>query len=146
MTRYVATAIVAVLLLAAAPALKDEDDAKKLQGTWQAVTYEAGGTPVKDVAEKVVCTCEKDVFTFLYEGKVVWKATFKLDPSKKPKAIDMTITEGPNTGQAIVGIYEVDKDALKWCTAIAGDTERPKEFGAPVGNNVALYTFRRNKP
>jgi uncharacterized protein (TIGR03067 family) len=146
MTRYITTALVAVLLLAAAPAPKEDDEAKKLQGAWQAVTYEAAGMPQQDVAEKVACTCEKDVFTFQYEGKVIWKATFKLDPSKKPKAIDMTITEGPNKGQAIVGIYEVDKDALKWCTAIAGDTERPKEFGSQAGSNVALYSFKRTKP
>ena len=43
-------------------------------------------------------------------------------------------------------VQKVDKDVLKWCTASAGDTERPKEFGSRAGSNVALYTFKRQKP
>jgi uncharacterized protein (TIGR03067 family) len=82
----------------AAPAPKEEGDAKALQGTWQAVTYEANGVAQKDVADHVACTCDKDVFTFKYDGKVSWKARLKLDPSKKPKAIDPTITEGGERG------------------------------------------------
>jgi uncharacterized protein (TIGR03067 family) len=146
MTRYVVTALAAGLLLAAACAPKEEDDTLKLQGTWQAISYEADGMPKKDVAEKVVCTCEKDIFAFKYDGKVIWRATFKLDPSKKPKAIDMTITEGENKGQAILGIYGWDKDALRWCTASAGETERPKEFASGAGSNIALYVFKKEKP
>jgi uncharacterized protein (TIGR03067 family) len=146
MTRYAVTMLIAGLLLAAAPAPKEEDDAKQFQGVWQAVSYEANGVDQKDVADKVVCTCEKDVFTFKYDGKVVWKATVKLSPSKKPRTIDLTITEGSNKGQTILGIYEVDKDALKWCTAGAGQTERPTDFASQVGSDVALYTFKREKP
>ena len=144
MTRYAVTFLVAGMLVAA-PAPK-EDDTKQFQGTWQAVTYEANGGAQKDVADKVVCTCEKDVFTFKYDGKVVWKATFKLSPSKKPRTIDLSITEGPNKGQAILGIYEVEKDTFKWCTSSAGEKERPTEFASQAGSDVALYTFKREKP
>jgi len=141
MNPYAATLLVAGLVLAA-PAPK-EDDAKALQGTWQAATYEANGVAQKDVADKVVCTCEKDVFTFKYDGKVVWKAMLKLDPSKEPKAIDLTITEGTNKGQVILGIYQLDNGALKWCTVIAGDKTRPTAFESKAGSDVALYTFKK---
>jgi uncharacterized protein (TIGR03067 family) len=143
MNHYAVTVLVAGLLVPAAPAPKEEDDAKALQGTWQAVTYEANGAAQKDVADHVVCTCEKDVLTFKYDGKVIWKARLKLDPSKKPKAIDLTITEGANEGQSILGIYQLDKDGLTWCTASAGAKERPTEFGTKAGSDVALYTFKK---
>jgi hypothetical protein len=65
------TVLVASLLVPAAPAPKEED-AKAVQGTWKATTYEANGVAQKDVADHVVCICEKDVFTFKYDGKVVW--------------------------------------------------------------------------
>jgi uncharacterized protein (TIGR03067 family) len=146
MTHYAVTVLVAGLMVAAAPAPKEEPDAKALQGNWQAVTYEANGAGQKDVADKVVCTCEKGVFTFKYDGKVVWKAKLKLDPSKKPRAIDLTITEGENKGKSILGIYQLDKDGLKWCTASAGDDERPTGFTSKSGSNIALYTFKKVDP
>jgi uncharacterized protein (TIGR03067 family) len=100
----------------------------------------------KDVADKVVCTFEKDVLTFKYDGKVVWKAKPKLDTSKEPKAIDLTITEGVNEGQVILGIYQLDKGGLKWCTVIAGDKTRPTAFESKAGSDVALYTFKKVDP
>ena len=148
MTGCVATAVVAVLLLAAAPAPK-EDDARTLQGAWQAVTYEAGGMAVKDVAEKVVCTCEKDILTFQYEGKVIWRATFKLDPSKKPRTIDITITEGrrdDDKGKELHGIYELGKDGLRWCTSEPGGTDRPTAFATKEGTRESLVTLKKEKP
>lgn len=145
MNPYAATLLVASLLAPAAPVPKEED-AKALQGAWQAVTYEANGVAQKNVADKVVCTFEKDVFTFKYDGKVIWKAKLKLDPSKKPKAINLTITEGENKGQSILGIYQLDKDALKWCTAIAGDKTRPTGFESKPGSDVAVYTFKKVDP
>ena len=47
--------------------------------------------------------------------------------------IDLTITEGENEGKSILGIYQLDKDRLKWCTAIAGDKERPTDFASKPG-------------
>ncbi len=146
MTPQAATLLVACLVLAA-PAPKEED-AKAVQGAWQAVTYEANGAAQKDVADKVVCTCEKDVFAFQYEGKVIWKATFKLDPSKKPRAIDVTITEGGGDGEkgkVLHGIYELGKGTLKWCTAEPGSTDRPKEFSTKEGINHMLVTLKKEK-
>jgi uncharacterized protein (TIGR03067 family) len=142
MNPYAATLLAVSILVPAAPAPKEED-AKAVQGAWQAVTYEANGVALKDVADKVVCTCEKDVFTFKYDGKVVWKAKLKLDPSKEPKAIDLTITEGTNQAQVILGVYEITKDGFKWCTSSAGDKGRPTGFESKAGSDVAVYTFKK---
>jgi hypothetical protein len=59
--------------------------------------------------------------------------TFKLDPAKQPKTIEMTITEAlpdagttanPLKGKTSFGIYRIGQNTLTLCK---GD-ERPKEF------------------
>jgi uncharacterized protein (TIGR03067 family) len=81
--------------------------------------------------------------------KVLIKGTFKLDPSKKPKAIDMTVTEGrrdEDKGKELLGIYELDKDGLKWRTSEPGGKDRPKEFAAKEGSKNRFVTFKKDKP
>src|SRR5579864_2429707 len=119
MTRYLVTAGVAGLVLAAAPAPK-EDDAKKevekLQGKWQCVSVEEQGeTDTGDHLKKLALTFNKDTVALKEGDQVIMKGTFTLDPSKKPKALDVTVTEtenGTNKGKVLLAIYEVDKEGL----------------------------------
>src|SRR5262249_21894296 len=117
MRRYFLTALVAGLLLCAAPA--PGDDAKKdqeaLQGTWKVVSVEDRGKADRP-PDGFVLVFETDTFTLRDNKEAVVVGTFKLDPSKKPKAIDVTISRGgknENIGKELRGIYEVDKDTLK---------------------------------
>jgi uncharacterized protein (TIGR03067 family) len=150
MTRYVVTVLVAGLLLGAAPAPK-EDDAKKdreaLQGTWKIVSSEEDGKTQEEAKESMV-DFQKDTFTIKRGDELVAKGTFKLDPSKKPKTIDIRITEGPREGDKGLeyhGIYEVDKDTMRWCMNTEGK-DRPKEFTTKEGTNHSLLTLKRVKP
>src|SRR5262252_4202232 len=97
MTKYVLAVFGTALLLSPVPAA-DKDDAKKdqeaLQGTWKPVSSEQGGKDQGDEAKEHTLIFEKDTFTVKRGDQVLLKGTFKLDPSKKPKAIDMTVTEG----------------------------------------------------
>ncbi len=80
--------------------------------------------------------------------EVVVKGTFKLDPTKKPKTIDMTVTEGrreQDQGKELHGIYELTKDGLKWCTSEPGGTERPKEFATKEGTRDLFVTLKKEK-
>jgi uncharacterized protein (TIGR03067 family) len=117
MMKYVLTVLVVVLLLGAE---EKKDDAKKdqeaLQGTWQPVTSEEAGKDHSEEAKKHRLVFDKDTFTVKKGDDVLVKGTFKLDPTKKPKTIDMTITEGPrdeDKGKEIHSIYELTKDGLK---------------------------------
>src|SRR5262249_38099896 len=42
-------------------------------------------------------------------------STFTLDPSKRPKWLDNTPEQGPNKGQSLPAIYELQGDTLKLC-------------------------------
>ena len=43
---------------------------------------------------------------------MVQVGTQKLDPSKSPKTLDVTVTEGLNKGAVMLGIYELGGDTL----------------------------------
>jgi uncharacterized protein (TIGR03067 family) len=64
-------------------------------------------------------------------GARVAKGTSKIDPSKKPKTIDLTAAEGDSAGKTALGIYELEKDSRKVCIAKPGD-ERPTEFASEI--------------
>ena len=76
--------------------------------------------------------------------KVFNEGTVQLDPTKKPKAIDVTFIEGERKGQVVLGIYEIEGDAFRVCVARPGD-ERPAEFSAKAGSGPTLIAYRREK-
>jgi uncharacterized protein (TIGR03067 family) len=147
MTKYVVTVLVAGLLLAAD---EKKDDAKKeqekLQGSWDAVSVEFDGkaTAVSD-PKKFTLTFEKDTLTLKMKGKDRLRGTFRLDPAATPKIIDITVSAGgkdTDDGKVMHGIYEVDKDGLKFCAGEPGEKERPKGFNTE-GTGHTLFTFKR---
>jgi uncharacterized protein (TIGR03067 family) len=150
MIRCIVTVLAAGLLVGAAAAKDDKkDDARKdaeaLQGTWKVVSAEHGGK-AQDDAKEFTMTFEKDTFTVKKGDELIVKGTFKLDPSKSPKAIDMTITEAKkdgDKGKEVHGIYEVSKDGLKWCATEPGGEGRPKEFATKEGAKELFVTLKK---
>jgi uncharacterized protein (TIGR03067 family) len=146
-------AILVVLLLAAAPAPDEiKKDTELFRGTWRLASLEHDGRDVTtDETRTNTFVFEKGVVS-AYQGKsVAWKGTFKIDPSRKPKTIDITITEGDildGKGKQMHGIYEFEKDALRWCSADVGEKEkdRPNEFGTKGNTAHLLYNLKREKP
>ncbi len=144
MSKFALAILVAALL--AADSKKDEE---ALQGTWKPVASEQGGKDQTEEAKEHVLIFEKDTFTVKRGDEVALKGTFKVDPSKKPKTIDMTVTQGrrdEDKGKEIHGIYELDGDTLKWCTSRPGNKERPKEFSAKEGGDTMLVKLKKEKP
>jgi uncharacterized protein (TIGR03067 family) len=149
MNHYAVTVLVAGLLVPAAPAPKEVDDAKALQGVWRVASVEEDGkaAPADDV-KNITVTFEKDTFTMKEGDKVTLRGTFKLDPAAKPKGIDMTITEagkGEHTPKKMLGVYEWSKDGLRWCVAMPDAKERPKALETKEGDGQTLLTLKREK-
>ena len=150
MTKCLFTVLLVGLLLGAEG---KTDDAKKdqeaLQGAWKVVSSEAGGKGQTEQFKDHLLVFEGDTFALKKGNDVGLKGTFKLDPSEKPRAIDMTIAEGGqegDKGKVLHGIYELSKGTLKWCTAEPGGTDRPKEFSTKEGINHMLVTLKKDKP
>ena len=153
MTRYMLMALVVGLLLAACPATK-EDEAKKevekLQGKWQCISVEAEGqTLPEDVVKIWSLTFKNDLITLWLGDEPGWKGKFTLDPSKKPKAIDVTLMEidGKKVEEKVIlGIYEVDKNGLKLIARAARVKERPAEFVTKKDTEDMLFKCKKDKP
>ena len=146
--------IVAALLLVmtgttSADDAKDEaikKDRKQIEGTWRIVALEVNGNKSSDEdARKLSVVNGPDgVWSLLSEGKEVAKGTNAFDPTKKPKTIDFTITEGGGKGNVHLGIYELGEKARKLCFAPTGK-DRPTEFTSTPSNEHILVTFEREK-
>jgi uncharacterized protein (TIGR03067 family) len=108
----------------------------KLQGNWI----------VEKDGKKIELKFDKSNFTISFEGKP-FKGKFKIDPSKKPKQMDLTITEGEKfKDQTALAIYELDGKSLKWCANEPGKEGRPAEFPDKEGDGKYLYVvFKRAK-
>lgn len=137
----------AVLCLVAAVVGDDaKKESEKLQGTWKATAVEKGGNQDEPGDHRIVFA--GDSFTIKRGDQVIIKGKFKLDPTKSPKEIDVEITEDEgkeNNGKTAVGVYSVERDTLKWCTAEPGETTRPKELKTAAGAKEMMVTLTREK-
>jgi uncharacterized protein (TIGR03067 family) len=141
--------LIALTGLTAAGDDKDKavkEDRKKYEGTWQVVSLEVDGnkSDEEDVKKITVVNEADGKWTIEVEGKVFARGTSEIDPTKKPKAVDLTITEGDSKGQTALGIYEFKDDTRKVCLAPAGK-ERPTEFSSTAGSGHILAVLKRVK-
>jgi uncharacterized protein (TIGR03067 family) len=122
-----------------------EKELKKFQGTWTVELVEAEGKVVAiDLFKGMTVTFEGDKYIVKMGDQVIQGATQKLDPSKSPKTLDGTVTEGPNKDTVILGIYEIDGDRLKVCFDPEGK-KRPTEFKTVAGSQTTLAVYKRAK-
>src|SRR5690348_12894891 len=112
-------ACMALGLFVAAEAPKDgvKQEKEKLQGTWKPVTAQERGETKNDVEDhRLIFSGEE--FRIKKGDETLIKGKFKIDPTKKPKQIDMEVTDARKenfNGKTVLGIYDFDGDTLKWC-------------------------------
>src|SRR5262249_51939298 len=116
-----------------------------LQGEWAMVSGEIDGKAMpEEFLKGAKRTAKGDETTIVISGQVFMKATFTIDPAKKPKTIDYTMTEGFTKGKKQLGIYEIEGETVKFCFASPGK-DRPKEFTAKEGSGNTLSVWKRDK-
>ena len=140
--------LVALSIAFIAPVHADESAAAKkdlatLQGEWRMTAGTADGMDIPDgMRANSRRICKGDELTAIVGGQLVMKAKITLAAEKKPKAIDYDVTDGPNKGRKLLGIYELDGDTFKACYAAPG-RERPKDFTSQSGEKVSLTVWKR---
>jgi len=128
----------------------DDKEEKGLKGRWVSEKFVWAGRESED-GEQVTLVIGADSVSWQY-AKTTGKAakttgntySYKLDPSKKPPEIDLTITDGEFKGKTFPGIYQLDGDTLKLCRAQPGQ-ERPTEFASKKGSDTIFLTLKRAK-
>jgi uncharacterized protein (TIGR03067 family) len=128
---------------------KEEAVAKDLQaikGTWRLICREVDGR--KDSEEEIKDTIGTGdglgKFSVRQGDKLIGEGTVKLDPTKKPKTMDVAYSEGRHKGERRLGIYEIEGDTFRICVAKPGD-ERPTDFSANTGSGRILIVYQREK-
>jgi uncharacterized protein (TIGR03067 family) len=137
-------------LAAASVQADDKADAakalKKFQGTWTFESVVVDGKKESSVwgeeLKNLKITFAGNKFTVKKGDKVVQAGTQKLDPSKSPKAVDATVTEGNGKGRKMLGIYEIEGDILKVCFDPEGK-KRPTEFKSTAGSGIVVVVHKR---
>ena len=151
MSRILLGSLTAIVLGTVDPAWGDDarTDQDKLQGAWQVTEGVSDGRPVpREQLErmKVAFAGEKmSIFPPDGDGRRTVENTFRLDPGKKPAAIDATRAEGGSEGKTASGIYELDGDTLRLCLPARPEKDRPTEFAAPEKSGLVLPTLKRVK-
>ena len=131
--------------------VKAATDQEKLQGTWEVVELAVKGEKVipNDRAAGLV-VFKSDGFRFVVTAKgeddfTRTAATFKLDPAKSPRTIDLTGVEGGHNSkdQVSLGIYELDGDDLKICLPNGRPEASPGAFKGE--GELILFKLKRSK-
>jgi uncharacterized protein (TIGR03067 family) len=126
--------ISAIVLLVATdePAQHVKKELDRLEGEWAIVSVEGKGKKLSDdYINGWKLTIKGDQWTFM-SRKTEYKSTFRIDPAKDPKTIDLTgkrfdLAKGANVESLSPGIYKLEGDTLTVCRTNF-ESERPKEF------------------
>jgi uncharacterized protein (TIGR03067 family) len=139
----------AVLLTAGALVLAggEPDPVKKelanLQGTWQTVSVEIDGEPLRGGFKGDRMEIKGEGFLLVSRlGNV--GGVLKVDPTKRPKTIDTETIVGENKGTKALGIYVLDGDKLTVCYA-PEPNPRPTEFRTTPKSGRSLVVYKRVK-
>jgi uncharacterized protein (TIGR03067 family) len=112
-------------------------DRKRLQGSWRFV---AGRREARLLVEG-------DRYTMRFRNGDVYSGTVELDPTHRPRAMDLRIDDGPEAfrGLTALAIYHFDGDHLIWSPAPPGSPDRPRAFPAGEDHERLCIIFRREK-
>lgn len=136
-----------VFLLGLVMAADDAKDAvkkemKQLEGSWKVTGFEHNGNRLNVSEWSLVVKGDKYTLTY---GNSTEEGTFKIDPSKKPKTVELVPSTGESQGKARRGIYELEGKNAKLCVAVAGKEERPTAFETKPDSDFYLWEFEREK-
>jgi RNA polymerase sigma-70 factor (ECF subfamily) len=121
-----------------------KDDQEAILGAWKVEKAEVEGKEPDDAQAgvikglKMVFTKEK-IVTELPDG-TKRESAYKLDPTKKPKAIDINYQGREMTEN----VYTLEGDTLKVCGFLPGKgAGRPTEVGSKEGSGTMMITLKR---
>jgi len=137
-------AMLLIWLPASAWSSSTEDDSKTIDGTWLPNEAELGGQKFPDETLKTLKLTMNDGKYTVKVGQLIDKGTIKLEPTMKPKAMDIIGAEGPNKGKTFLAIYELTGDTLRICYDLAGK-KRPTEFKTVKDTQQFLVSYKREK-
>jgi uncharacterized protein (TIGR03067 family) len=133
------------LVFTASVGARPDDDKDVLKGSWTVVKSESNGKPHEETLKARFTFKDGDKLLFKLVEEEAQPAIYKLDATKKPKQIDITVMID-NKSDTALGIYELDGDKMRLCIA-EPDAKggRPTEFKSTDDKVVYLELTRDKK-
>jgi uncharacterized protein (TIGR03067 family) len=145
MRRFIVVAVAVVSLAVSGAAWGADNDKEQFQGVWKIVSVEIDGQNLPMEALKGAQLVVKGECYSFTLGDTHLEFTFKLDPVKKPKEIDLTVTEGPEKGKTYYGIYKFEGDLYTICRATEPGKARPAQFETKPKTGYMIVVWQRTK-
>jgi uncharacterized protein (TIGR03067 family) len=116
---------------------------EKLSGTWEVVRVEADGQALPPKQFRgLKMTFKAGKFTAQMGQGEKQEGTYKIDPTKNPKRIDISRKNGPPAGRDQFAVYSLAGNTLKVCSG-GSAKERPDGFETRGKEGRVLMTLRR---
>jgi uncharacterized protein (TIGR03067 family) len=112
--------------------------AAALQGTWEVSTING---QTASPGNELKLTFEGSKYHQTYGGTVNERGTFKVDATKKPMTIDLSISEGNDAGKTQLGTFDVTGDTMRVSFNPPGSAERP----ASVTTGALVVVAKKSK-
>jgi uncharacterized protein (TIGR03067 family) len=129
-------------VVASAPNRRVDTDLNQLQGTWRIESSTWNGVDDPEIAKTVTVLFQGDQFIVVDRDGNRQTETIQLRPAQNPKSIDCT---SQTQGRLLRGIYSLEGDVVKWCSAGGANTIRPTKFSSQPGSKQSLMVLRRVK-
>ncbi|HEY7156720.1 MAG TPA: sigma-70 family RNA polymerase sigma factor [Gemmataceae bacterium] len=122
-------------------------DAENIQGSWKVVSAKANGVEddenVKSLKSgEFVISADKITIRI---GDKLEELMYTIDPTTKPKTIDIVHVQDGGGEETTQAIYKLEKDKLTICGPHPRGKERPKEFESKEGSDTVLLILQRVK-
>jgi uncharacterized protein (TIGR03067 family) len=116
---------------------------KRLEATWRVVRAEVGGTaiPAKEYRE-LRMVFKGDGFTARRGDEEPQEGSFRVNPAKNPKEMDITRGKDPARQHKQIAIYQLTGELLTICSCDANG-ERPTSFDTREHPTWTLMVLRR---
>ena len=102
-----------------------------LQGAWTMTSN--NGQDMAGSGQVIVTTITGNKYEQTVNGQLAERGTFKVDESKKPMTVDVSIAEGQDAGKLELGVFQLSGKTLTGKFAQPGATTRPTDFSPADG-------------
>jgi uncharacterized protein (TIGR03067 family) len=122
-----------------------EGDLKKMQGTWKVIRFSESNANREELEKewiaKAKVVCKDDTLTIFFgENRKGPIGKIRLDPSKKPKTIDIVLENPDANAETVLGIYEFEGETWRLCF---DPGKRPTEFKLGKGQGDAILELKK---
>jgi uncharacterized protein (TIGR03067 family) len=120
----------------------------RFEGTWKQVSVAFEGVD-RTAAERPFrhhWVIKADTITIFLKGKQnAGSWTYRLDTTRKPATLDLTVADGPSRGETYPSICKVEGDRLTVLLQSFPKRGRPRDFSARSEPGVGRHVFVRVK-